>query len=97
MKKQNNVNVIQDPAAPVAVEVLAEAIVQISQGVKKMLAGPLNEAAIVLLITNATPQIGGRYNRKAISASTVKAVLTGIESLEREYLKPRKPSVASAE
>lgn len=90
--KKTNITLTQDPAAPVTVEIIAEAIVQISQGVKKMLSGKLNETAIVLLITNATPPTGGRFNRKAISASTVKAVLAGMESLEKEYLKPGKQS-----
>jgi hypothetical protein len=80
---KTEVKITQNPDAPVAVEVLAEAISAISRGTQKMLAGPLNEKAIVLLITHATPAVAGWKP----SASTVRAVLRGMESLEREYLK----------
>lgn len=90
MNKNTEIKVVQDPAAPVAAEVIAESVVAISEGVKKLFSSPLNEHAIILLITHATPAIGGRYNKKAISAGTVRAVLSGMESLEREYLKPKK-------
>lgn len=90
MNKPSQVKVVQNPESPVATEVIAEAIVAISQGVKKMLAGPLNESALILLITNATPSVGRGYRKTVVSARAVKAVLAGMESLEREYLKPKK-------
>lgn len=71
------------------VEVLAESISSIAQGVKKLLAGPLNERALVLLIQNACPQVG-KYPPHAITQKEVKAVLEGLQSLEKEYLKPKK-------
>ena len=88
--KSNTVSVVQNPEAIVPVEVLAESITAISQGVKKLLAGPLTEDTIILLITNATPGTGPRYNRKTISATAVRAVLRGMESLESQYLKPKR-------
>lgn len=89
--KKETIKVIQREDAVVPTEVIAEAIVQISKGVKTLLAGKLNERAIVLLITEATPASGTGYNRKPISAKTVRAVLTGMESLEAQFLKPKKP------
>ncbi len=85
------IKITQTQDQPVTTEVIAEAIVAISSGVKKLLAGPLNEAAIVLLITHATPAPKRGYIRNPISAKVVRAVLHGMESLEREYLKPKKP------
>lgn len=77
--------------APIAVEIIADCIVAIAEGVKKLRAGKLNERALVLLIQHAAPTIKvGRYARTPISAKMVKTVLDGMESLEREYLKPKK-------
>lgn len=88
--KQSPVSVIQNPAAPVAVEILAESIVAISQGVKKLLAGPLNETALLLLITHACPPPTANCTQR-VGQRDVRAVLSGIQALESEYLKPRKP------
>ena len=84
MKK---VTVKQDEKKPVPVEVMAASIVSISEGIKKLRASPLNDRALVLLIQHACPQV----NYKPVSGKDVRAVLAGIEGLEREYLKPRKP------
>mgnify|MGYP001605680136 CR=1 FL=1 len=76
----------QDEQKPIPVEVLAASIKAISDGITKLRAGPLNERALVLLIQHAAPSIGyGKY----ISPKHIKAVLEGISSLEREYLKPK--------
>lgn len=69
---------------PMPVEILAEHIKAISEGVKKLVNGPLNEKAIVLLIQNAAPSL--QHGQK-ISATEVRAVLAGLESLERTYLR----------
>lgn len=77
----------QDKDAPVPVEVLAAGILAISEGVKKLRAGRLNDNALVLLITHAAPGVGRGYAKKKISAKEVRAVLEGIEQLEATYLK----------
>lgn len=84
MKTASKVIVKQTEQNPVPVEVLAEAIVSISAGIKKLRAGPLNERCLLLLIQNAAPF--------TINQKQVRTVLDGIEQLEHEYLKPRKPS-----
>lgn len=76
----------QNEEKPVPVEVLAESIKNISAGVKKLLEGPLNERALLLLIQNAAPSIGSYPSRK-VTNTEVRAVLEGIESLERVYIK----------
>lgn len=89
--KTKEIIVKQNEENPVPVEIMAEAIIAISQGVKKLRAGPLNERALLLLITNAAPMAGkSLYSRTPVSQKHVKAVLAGIEQLEREYLKPGK-------
>lgn len=82
--KQNDEN-------PVTVEVLAESIKSISDGVKKLRAGRLNDKAIVLLIQNAAPSVGNRYQTTKVSVNVVRAVLEGMESLEETYLKKKAP------
>lgn len=79
------------PAEEIPVEVLAAEILSISEGIKKLRAGRLNERALLLLIQHAAPTVKqhGRFSGSPITAKQVKAVLTGLESLEREYLKPK--------
>ena len=88
--KPIQVSVVQNPDSLVPVEVLAESIKAISQGMKKLLAGPLTEEVIVLLVTNASPQIGPKYSRSYITKPQVRAMLQGLESLEKKFLKVRK-------
>jgi hypothetical protein len=63
-------------------EVMAAAIVEISKAVREMRAGRLNDKALVLLISHYSGE----------SQRVVKSVLLAIENLEREYVRPRKPS-----
>lgn len=80
----------QDENKPVPVEVLAESIKAIAEGFRKVKAGPLNERAVVLLVQHACPNVGTGYrSKRPVTAKEVRAVLAGLESLEREYLKPK--------
>lgn len=79
--------VTQQPDAEVPTEVLADAIVTIAQGVKKLRAGRLNDDALCMLIAYATPAVGKTYPKKQVGKREVRAVLAGIEALERTYLK----------
>ncbi len=73
---------VVDGENPVTTEIIADAVLAIAQGVRKLRAGRLNDRALVLLIQHATsPPMGQRE---------VKAVLAGIDALEAEYL--RKPA-----
>lgn len=85
---EKTVKVIQ-PEKEVPVEVLADAIVSISQGIKFLRSSRLNEDALLLLIQHAAPNLSKRPPRQ-IGKREIKAVLQGIEALERTYLK-RKP------
>lgn len=87
MKK---VTVTQNEDEQVTVEILAESIKAIAEGIDKLLKGPLKRSALVLLIRNAAPKVKGKnqYSPKTlISASDVEAVLEGIQNLKKEFLK----------
>lgn len=58
-------------------EVLADSIKSISDGVKRMRSGKLNDRAIFILISKASNE----------PLETVKRVVLGMESLERMFLK----------
>lgn len=74
----------------VPTEVLAASIVAISAGIKKLRSGRLNDRALFLLIQHASdPVKKGKYSKSPPSIGTIKAVLDGIEGLEKMYL--RKP------
>lgn len=79
----------QDAEKIVPTEVLASSIEAIAAGVAKLRAGRLNDKALVLLIQHAAPSVG-RYPPRNITAKEVRAVMEGIESLEKTYLKPKK-------
>ena len=87
MKK---VKVIQQPENEVPTEVLATSIKAIADGVRKLRNGRLNDRALFLLIQDAAPSTGGKYNRSHIGIPAIKAVLEGIDNLESAFL--RKPS-----
>ena len=67
------------------VEVLADSIKQISDGMKKLQAGRLNDKALYLLIQHATksPYRSG----VKVGITEIKNVIDGIKNLERAHLK----------
>lgn len=87
MKTSGPVVVKQNADMPIPVEVLAASIKAISDGVKKLRTGKLNDHALLMLIAHACPVPKG-YPRRPVTPKIVKAVLAGMEQLEREYLKP---------
>lgn len=72
-------SVKQNEETPVPVEVLAASIVSISEGVKKLLAGPLNDRALHLLIQHAAPTV--------LTIREIKSVLQGLVDLQKTYVK----------
>lgn len=78
------VNVLKDEEGKeIAVEIMSEAILSISQGIKKLRSSRLNDKALYLLIQHAAPTIS--YQK--VGMFEIKAVIEGIESLEKTYLK----------
>jgi hypothetical protein len=72
------VNVVQDPEAPVESEVLADAIVAVSDAAKKLLNGPLKKRAIITLIKDYSPQV---------SRADIESVLEAAADLATFYVK----------
>lgn len=70
--KMTKIKLIPNEKTPVPVEVMADAIVAISEGVKKLMAGPLNEKALILLIQNAAPGIKVGYSTRKVTKVIVK-------------------------
>jgi hypothetical protein len=77
------VKATREPDAAIAGEVIAESILQISEALRQLRKGRLNERALILLIQHAAPSVGSGL----LTQREVKAVLHGIEHLETEYLK----------
>jgi hypothetical protein len=76
---------VVDPDEEVPHEVLATSIVKLSEGAERLLAGPLNERALILLLHDSIPAVG-RPPRKP-TKSDIKAVLLALPALRRRYLK----------
>lgn len=64
---------------PVPTEIIAESIVELSQGMKKMRAGKLNDKAVGILLAHAT----------GLGQGTCLTVLQALEDLEALYLKKK--------
>lgn len=73
------VQIVQKPEKEIPVDVLAESIVAIADGVKKLRASRLNDKALYLLIQHASD---GKP-----PVATIRAVMDGMASLEGVYLK----------
>lgn len=76
------VQVKQVEGAAVATEVIAQAVVDIAAGMKKLRSGRLNEPAIVHLIYHAC----GR----GVPEVTIRRVLAGMSSLEDQFIRKAK-------
>lgn len=77
----SDLNVIQNPDAPVAPEVLADAIRRIAGGFDRLKLSRLNRAAIETLVYDAT---------RGVKREEITRVLDALESLARRYTTPAK-------
>ena len=53
----------------------------------KLRSGRLNDRALFLLIQDAAPATGGKYNHSRVGIPAIKAVLEGIDSLDKNFLR----------
>lgn len=75
---QRDVKVVQKAdAEPLPTEIIAQSIKDISDGVKKIRAGRLNDKALVFLI----------HKSCGVSQDSIRLVLNAMNHLEREFLK----------
>lgn len=71
----------QKPAKPVTVtgdqpqEVIAQAIIDLSDGVRKLLSGRLTKRAIIILLNKSSD----------VSFTSIERVLDALESLKKDY------------
>lgn len=79
------IEVKQNPEAIVTTEIMADSIVAISAGIKKLRAGRLNDEALFLLVQNGIRTAG---NGK-VSLAAIRAVMRGLEDLEKIYLRQK--------
>ena len=77
--RMRKVNVIQNDESPVSADVLAEAIIEIAAAMKQIASSRLNRKALMVLVNYKT----------GVGMSSVSAVLDSLDSLERNYLKPK--------
>lgn len=89
MAIKKSIVVKQDPEAVVPTEILADAIVAIAAGVKKLRSGRLQDRTLYMLIADAAQPYGKGYSRKTVSQKDVRAVIEGIAALETTHLKKR--------
>lgn len=74
----------EPPAPEIPTEIIADAIVKLSDGMAQLQRGALNDRALLLLIQHACP------SADRPSTKQIKTILTAIEGLKREYIrKPR--------
>lgn len=74
--------VVQTEENPIPVEVLAEAVVKMAEGIKRLNATPLNQRALIVLISA----------QSGVARDTVARVLNGMDQLEAAYTKKKKSS-----
>lgn len=84
---KRKVKVTQSDKEPVPTEVLASAIVSMAQGVRALRRGRLNDRALFMLIADAAPLIKGHRPHRPVGIRDVKAVLEGIDALEKTFLR----------
>lgn len=63
-------------------EILAQSIVDLAAGIRKIMSGRLTEKALLLLIQNACPG--------EVAMKDIKAVFAGLDELEKLYIKPKR-------
>ena len=64
---------------PIERTVLASSIVELAKAAKRLLYGPLNDRALVVLLSDSSK----------VGRSDVLAVLQSLRSLERDYVRPQ--------
>jgi hypothetical protein len=90
-------NVVDDPEKPIAPDIMAAAIVEISQGMKRVLGGRLNQDALELLIQhNTRPQKIDRATHRGRAPRLADRRQVSREAIEEAALKNLQDQIASA-
>ena len=81
------ITVKTDEENPEPVEIIAEAIIEISKAMGRINNGRLSKRAIILLIHDNCEWIGKHQGRHKPSQREIEAVLDSISSLQKAYVK----------
>lgn len=85
MKTQAKITNEQEPI--IEVEVIADAVIKISEAVERLKKSKLSERAILLLIHDNCSLAGGKFHKKPVTLKQVKAVYDSIHTLKNAYIK----------
>ncbi len=77
MKRNQNIEVVQDEEKPVAAKVMADSIVKIGNAMKELSKTRLKEDTIIMLVAKKT----------RMHQFQVKSVLDALQNLEKDWLK----------
>lgn len=87
-KTQNQkVNVKLNEQNPEPIELIAETIIKISDGIQKLNKSPLTKRAMLILIQANCGMVGNGMKRKKPTVSQVEEVLDSLSTLRQTYLK----------
>lgn len=85
--KNKTITVKTNEENPEPVEIIADAIIKISDAFDKIKNGRLQRRALLLLIKDNCDQVGNGYRKKPIALGDVEKVLDSIEGLRKAYIK----------
>lgn len=74
------VKIIKNPENPQPDEVIAQSIIELSEGMRKLNLGPLKKETLIVLLHNSTK----------LPKREIEYVLNALSRLEADYLKPKK-------
>lgn len=81
-----NIKLKKDKENPETPEVLADAIIKISNSLEQLSkSSGLNERALIVLVQDGCVMVGDRFNKKPISKRTVEIVLNTLKELKGRY------------
>jgi len=84
---KTKVKIIKDAENPEPVEIIAQAIIEISKAAKKLSDSQLKDRALLLLIHDNCGPVGPPYKKFKPTISQIKSVLESIETLKARYIK----------
>jgi hypothetical protein len=77
---RTKVSIKQDSEKPIAVELLAQSIADIAEGMRQVSASRLTRAALITLI----------HERSKVARRNIELVLNNLDQLEQIWLKPKR-------
>jgi len=76
-----------NPENEIPLEIIAEAIVEISKSMEVLKNSRLTQSAILLLIHDNCRSVGGKFDKKKPTIKQILAVIESISTLKNQYIK----------